>query len=1015
MQEPLRWNDWVEQYDVFISYARADNTPYPGTISAFVDALEEDFRQFSPSVPLQVFFDKTAIVDGELWENKLKKGLRQSKVMIAFLSEAYFKSQWCRNEWEEYILVEQSRTYPGEALTPIFIVGPTNLSEIIPASARDWWANVTARNAVVELVDYWDQGASFLQEELVKQRLHRLNQNIHRRVELGRLLAQVPRNLSGRNPNFVGRQKQLAELRTQLARTEGISAITAVNGVGGIGKSSTAREYAYLFRPEYLGGQFEIDLSTVSDFAGIQSALVTVARNYLRVEIPRQIPEPEQYMLAKAAFENLPHTPLIIFDNLNEDATQLVGLQQRRNWPNPEKVHYLITTRAEPSALGGIGSIRLDVLAPAEALDLLFRYRAFARQLEDPDYLAAREGHYEVTEVQDWPHDQEWKAAISIINRLGRHSLAVALVGAYLGSYPSITYQRFAHDMGELGIGLALEHIGNDAKVQNLIDHPQLLIRPLLEQSLRRLSPLAVRVLQYAAFLPPDLVPINWLKALVQQDADMADALKQKPFQPEPWAETLRTLDGLDYLQGAPYARMHRVVQEVVQGLLTESERERFRQRVLAWIERRTIANWDSHQKYDDLKEIEAVVALIRNSKKNPERRMGQCALWLVGIHMTLGKLSVAKELAELALQIAQRLARSDPGNAAWQRDLFVSLNKLGDLAVAQGNLPEAQRLFAESLRIAQRLAESDPGNAAWQRDLSVSLNKLGELAVAQGNLTEAQRLFAESLRISQRLAESDPGNAAWQRDLSVSLEKLGDLAVAQGNLPEAQRLFAESLRIAQRLAESDPGNAAWQRDLSVSLDRLGDLAVAQGNLPEAQRLFAESLRIIQRLAESDPGNAEWQRDLSVLLNKLGNLAVAQGNLPEAQRHFAESLRIIQRLAESDPGNAAWQRDLSVSMEKMAKVSHQNGEPEKAYSFQRQALAISTRLAEVNPTSAELWRTVWVHHAQLAQIYEQGQDTKADTHWRSAHDILAGMLARGLHVSPQDLRYLDHLKRKLST
>ena len=38
--------------------------------------------------------------------------------------------------------------------------------------------------------------------------------------------------------------------------------------------------------------------------------------------------------------------------------------------------------------------------------------------------------------------------------------------------------------------------------------------------------------------------------------------------------------------------------------------------------------------------------------------------------------------------------------------------------ATAQGNLPEAQRLFGEALRIRQRLAESDPANAAWQRDL---------------------------------------------------------------------------------------------------------------------------------------------------------------------------------------------------------------------------------------------------------------------------------------------------------
>ncbi len=51
-----------------------------------------------------------------------------------------------------------------------------------------------------------------------------------------------------------------------------------------------------------------------------------------------------------------------------------------------------------------------------------------------------------------------------------------------------------------------------------------------------------------------------------------------------------------------------------------------------------------------------------------------------------------------------------------------------------QGNLPEAQRLFGESLRIRQRLAESDPANAAWQRDLSVSHNKLAHHARASGD-----------------------------------------------------------------------------------------------------------------------------------------------------------------------------------------------------------------------------------------------------------------------------------------
>jgi hypothetical protein len=41
------------------------------------------------------------------------------------------------------------------------------------------------------------------------------------------------------------------------------------------------------------------------------------------------------------------------------------------------------------------------------------------------------------------------------------------------------------------------------------------------------------------------------------------------------------------------------------------------------------------------------------------------------------------------------RLAKSDPGNAGWQRDLSVSYEKIGDVLVAQGNLPEALKSYA--------------------------------------------------------------------------------------------------------------------------------------------------------------------------------------------------------------------------------------------------------------------------------------------------------------------------------
>ena len=104
----------------------------------------------------------------------------------------------------------------------------------------------------------------------------------------------------------------------------------------------------------------------------------------------------------------------------------------------------------------------------------------------------------------------------------------------------------------------------------------------------------------------------------------------------------------------------------------------------------------------------------------------------------------------------------------------------------AQGDLPAALTSYQASLAIGERLAKADPGNAGWQRDLSVSHNKIGDVQVAQGDLPAALTSYQASLAIAERLAKADPGNAGWQRDLSVSHNKIGDVQVAQGDLPAA-------------------------------------------------------------------------------------------------------------------------------------------------------------------------------------------------------------------------------------
>ena len=143
----------------------------------------------------------------------------------------------------------------------------------------------------------------------------------------------------------------------------------------------------------------------------------------------------------------------------------------------------------------------------------------------------------------------------------------------------------------------------------------------------------------------------------------------------------------------------------------------------------------------------------------------------------------------------------------------------------AQGDLPAALTSYRAAFAIRDRLARSDPGNDGWQRDLWISYNNIGDVQQAQGDLRAALTSYQAGFAIGDRLTKFDPGNAGWQRDLSFSYNNIGDVLVAQGNLPVALTSYQAGLAIRDRLAKSDPSNADWQRDLSFSVEKIGGMA----------------------------------------------------------------------------------------------------------------------------------------------------------------------------------------------
>jgi tetratricopeptide (TPR) repeat protein len=180
----------------------------------------------------------------------------------------------------------------------------------------------------------------------------------------------------------------------------------------------------------------------------------------------------------------------------------------------------------------------------------------------------------------------------------------------------------------------------------------------------------------------------------------------------------------------------------------------------------------------------ESLAAYERASRLDPTDAWD--LIFAARLHRQLGNLAAAEGALRAAAPIA---ARSRDG-----RDREVVENELSDVRVAQDDLPGALAAYRAGLEIAERLAKQDPGNAAWQRDLSVSHNKIGDVRRAQGDLPGALAAYRAGLDIRERLAKQDPGNAAWQRDLSVSRYKIGLVVREQGDRTGARQRLEQAV-----------------------------------------------------------------------------------------------------------------------------------------------------------------------------------------------------------------------------
>ena len=212
----------------------------------------------------------------------------------------------------------------------------------------------------------------FPPEKVAERMQEVLEEGSARSAELETVLRALHReiklkdNLPHHRYDFVGREDELEEVRSQLETGENV-AITqtaAITGLGGIGKTQTALAYAYKHRAAY-----EIVWWLPADEpVGLEAVFRELAGP---LSIPTQGLEPEQ--ITQAVKAGLAHNAnwLLVFDNV-DDENMIPFVQELL--PGTAKGYVLITSRLQKFS-GRARTVQLGIMSEDEAVRVLLGER----------------------------------------------------------------------------------------------------------------------------------------------------------------------------------------------------------------------------------------------------------------------------------------------------------------------------------------------------------------------------------------------------------------------------------------------------------------------------------------------------------------------------------------------------------------------------------------------------------------------------------------------------------------
>jgi tetratricopeptide (TPR) repeat protein len=663
--------------------------------------------------------------------------------------------------------------------------------------------------------------------------------------------------VDARNPHFVGRVAELRQLRNHFAGPGTRGVLIAVHGLGGVGKTALALQYAHAHAHEYGGGRWQVRCEGLTNLRAALAALAPDLRVDFSAAVERDVELQFRRILAELrelARTHEPHRCLLVLENV--DRADLLDPAQTQRLDADDGLHILVTTQLGERDLFGPQKDRaflpLDELLEPDALSLIEQYQP--------------EGRFR--------DEAERQAALQIVRLLGGFTLPVELAAVYLSYYHS-----------QVSCAAYLERLRTEEleRLDDSTTDPQIRVRHgetrlsvTLMPTLERLSEPEQLALDYAALLPPDCVSWEWLEVLVGDQFDeFAQAVPDGYL--DPWAslhDHLLSLRLLTPAAGPEEARIHRMVQAAVRSR-PGFRHDRLRARLIGYgLEQCRVLEQARHdpEALRGLKPLTAWALLL--IEQDPAKGVFlQSALGR--LLLDLAHFREAEPLLAHALRVSEELF------GPFDLKVASPLNDLAVLFSTTNRLSEAELLYRRALAITKK--ELGPDHPTF----ATALNNLAELLGATNRLDEAEPLFRRALAIHEASYGPDHPTVA------IALNNLAELLGATNRPGEAEPLYRRALAIDEQSYGPDHPTVARV------LNNLAELLGATNRPGEAEPLYRRALAIDEQSYGPD------HLTVAIRLNNLAGLLRATNRLGEAEPLYRRALAIHEASYGPDHPNVA--------------------------------------------------------------------------------------------------------------